>query len=283
MNLSIAGIYREIEFSPGKVNADRQIMDATLDQLRSAGADVAAITAQAFISDSAPSANVVLAMCQSGAALERLAALESAGAVVINSALGIRNCYRDLLGPGLLRAAVPAPRGLVMDTRGFRPAGPLGDLDPSRPIYVKRGDLHALGPRDVQRVENSDELGRVLQEFSARGIGVAYLQEEVAGRVVKFYGVGNGSRFFTTVAAQGPALAEQILRELRAIGVAGAAALGVEVWGGDAIVTDDAVSVIDFNDWPSFGAVVEVAAKAIAQHALARADGALEAARLQPL
>src|SRR6185312_10831759 len=160
MNLSIAGIYRELEFSPGKVDADRQIMDTTLDELRSAGADVAALTAQAFISEAAPGTKVVLAMCQSGAALERLAALETAGAVVINSALGIRNCYRDLLGPGLLRAAVPAPCGLVMETRGFRPAKPLGNLDLSRPIYVKRGDLHALGPNDVQRVENSDDLGR---------------------------------------------------------------------------------------------------------------------------
>ena len=41
MNLRILGVYREVEFSPGKVGADRAIMDAVLAHLRDRLGDVA--------------------------------------------------------------------------------------------------------------------------------------------------------------------------------------------------------------------------------------------------
>ena len=63
------------------------------------------------------------------------------------------------------------------------------------PLYVKRGDLHALGPDDVQRVETLDQLRRALRGFAERGVGQAYVQQEIEGRLVKFYGVSGGEYF----------------------------------------------------------------------------------------
>ena len=47
-----------------------------------------------------------------------------------------------------------------------------------------------------------------------------------------------------------------------------AAALGLEVWGGDAIVSEHSSTIIDFNDWPSFEPVRTAAAAAIARRCL---------------
>ncbi len=101
MSYRAIGIYREPEFSPGKVQADAAILDASLAELAREGVEVEALTPSQFLDRPEIGADLVLAMCQSEAALRRLAEVERAGAVAINSALAIRNCYRDLLAPGL--------------------------------------------------------------------------------------------------------------------------------------------------------------------------------------
>jgi hypothetical protein len=264
MSLRIMGVYRETEFSPGKVEADAAIIDAVLAHLHAAGAETISIDAVRFISDPLPEVQLVIAMCQSAAALSRLAAVEKSGAVTLNSALAIRNCYRDLLGAGLMRAGVPVPEGAVVRTAEPLELKPLRMLDQSSPMYVKRGDLHALGPSDVQRVEGLDQLEAALLRFARRGVGLAYVQQEVVGEVVKFYGVGRGE-YFSAIPVDGVELSERTkLALVQAAGDA-ASALGLEVWGGDAIVNGEDFSIIDFNDWPSFERVRADAARAIAR------------------
>lgn len=270
MKLRVIGIYREIEFSPGKVDADRSILDAVLDQLKRQGAETKAVYADA-LDLAAPPAELTLAMCQSGAALKKLALLESAGTVVINSALGIRNCYRDLLGTGLLRAGVPTPRGWVVRTVDADQAGALDGIELSTALFVKRGDLHALGPEDVQRVEDLRALKTTLKGFQARGIATAYLQQEARGQVAKFYGVGSGAEYFSAATEDGRTVESQIGRQLRGAASDAARALGVEVWGGDAMIDGERLTLVDFNDWPSFAPVIDHASEVIAAYALARA------------
>ena len=134
-------------------------------------------------------------MCQGPRALKRLAAVEQAGAIAINSALSIRNCYRDLLAPGLERAGVPTPVGALIPTDEPLDARKLAGLDLSAGVFVKRGDLHALAPEDVQRAADRAEVESILADFARRGIRFAYVQQEVVGRVVKFYGVGGSAHF----------------------------------------------------------------------------------------
>jgi hypothetical protein len=251
------GIYREAQFSPGKVEADAAILDRALAALTDAGIETATLSpepaAEQNENRSAPAADLVLAMCQGERQLERLARLEKAGALVVNSALAIRNCYRDLLGAGLLRAGVPAPHGVILDLAAG--ARRLDGLDRSRGLYVKRGDLHALGADDVQ-----------LAGFTRRGIGRVYVQQAVDGALVKFYGV-SGGQYFAALPEHG-ALAHSVELALRHAAERAAAALGLEVWGGDAIISGDDLAIVDFNDWPSFSRVRDAAARAIARRCL---------------
>lgn len=264
------GIYREPEFSPGKVAADAAILDAVLSELSAHGLETAAVAAERFAAGGEFEADLLLSMCQGEGALKRLAEAEGAGAIGLNSALAIRNCYRDLLGVGLLRAGVPAPSGgllstaLPIDLRG------LAALDLDAGVYVKRGDLHALGPEDVQRVEGRAGLVATLEGFARRGVKGAYVQQAVEGRTVKFYGV-SGAEYFTVVAEEGE-LSAGVARALAEAAAVAASALGLEAWGGDAVLSDGSFAIIDFNDWPSFSRVRGEAARAIARRAVKLLD-----------
>ena len=267
MKIQVMGVYREAEYSPGKVEADAAILDAVIYQLRDSGAETISIDAARFVSGGFPTPHLVLAMCQGEAGLARLSAVEEAGAVVINSALAIRNCYRDLLGAGLMRAGVPVPEGVVVRTAAPLDLKPLRTIDLSSPMYVKRGDLHALGPHDVMRVEGLEQLEATLMRFARRGVQLAFVQQEVVGEVVKFYGV-SGGEYFATVAEGGAHLSDAQKRALNQAAATAASALGLEIWGGDAIVKDDRFSIVDFNDWPSFSRVRDDAARVIARRSI---------------
>jgi hypothetical protein len=260
------GIYREPEFSPGKVEADAAILDAVLSELKREGVEIQAMDAVSFASGAPVRADLVLPMCQGPRALKRLAAVEQAGAVAINSALSIRNCYRDLLAPGLERAGVSTPPGALIAADEPLDVRKLAGLDLSAGVFVKRGDLHALAPEDVQRASNRAEVKSILDDFFRRGIRFAYLQQEVVGRIVKFYGVSGGSHF--SVHPEDEEIAEAAVRALSEAASAAATALGLEAWGGDAVLSGARFAIIDFNDWPSYSRVRGPAARAIARRAI---------------
>jgi len=266
MNLHVVGVYREPEFSPGKIAADAAIIEQVLAYLRLEGARIETMTAARFSADPPHGAELVVAMCQGPAALSQLASVHEAGAVTVNSALAIRNCYRDLLAAGLRQAGVPTPDGVLMRTALPLDPRPLRALDMSAPIYVKRGDLHALGPDDVRRVVGHEQLEQTLAQFARRQISLAYLQQEVAGAIVKFYGVGD--EYFAAIAEDGEPLNDTVKLALDRAARAAAATLGLEIWGGDAIVSGASCTIIDFNDWPSFERVRPAAAAAIAHRCL---------------
>jgi hypothetical protein len=264
------GVYREPEFSPGKVEHDAAILDSVMAELKRHGVEISAVGAARFVDDSPLGADLVLAMCQGERALGRLVALEQQGAIAVNSALAIRNCYRDLLCAGLVHAGVPVPTGALVRTSSRPPdLSPLGVLDLDAPMFVKRGDLHALAPDDVQRVESRGALRAALAGMAERGVPVAYVQQAVEGRVVKFYGV-SGGEYFAALDQEGGAepMSEQVRLELARSASAAAATLGLEAWGGDAVIDGERFMMIDFNDWPSFSRVREAAARAIARRCL---------------
>ncbi|HVA80839.1 MAG TPA: hypothetical protein VNF29_07930 [Candidatus Binataceae bacterium] len=267
MSYRALGIYREPEFSPGKIEADAAILDAVLGELARAGLETGSLDARAFAGGAAAGADIILAMCQGENALRRLAETERAGAIAINSALAIRNCYRDLLAPGLARAGVPTPAGALVATAAPLDARALAGVDLGAPVFIKRGDLHALGRDDVQRAVSRADLQARLGSFAQRGIRFAYVQQEFAGAVIKFYGVSGGA-YFSALPEAGEA-PEAAVRELAVAAQTAAAALGLEAWGGDAVLSGERFAIIDFNDWPSYSRVRGPAARAIARRAIA--------------
>ena len=260
------GIYREPEFSPGKVEADAAILDAVLSELKREGVEIQVMDAVSFAEATPPRPDLVLPMCQGPRALKRLAEVEQAGAIAINAALSIRNCYRDLLAAGLETAGVPTPVGALVAADEPLDARKLAGLDLSAGVFVKRGDLHALAPEDVQRAADRAEIESILADFVRRGIRFAYLQQEVVGRVVKFYGVSGGSHF--SVHPEEDEIPEAAIRDLSEAASAAAGALGLGAWGGDAVLSGDRFAIIDFNDWPSYSRVRAPAARAIARRAI---------------
>jgi hypothetical protein len=112
-----------------------------------------------------------------------------------------------------------------------------------------------------------------------RGITDYTVSAHVKGDLVKFYGVGQGDFFrwyyptddgqskFGDERRNGPSChfpfsVEALRRDVQRL----AAAVGVCVYGGDAIVrADGSFCLIDFNDWPSFSRCLEEAADAIAE------------------
>lgn len=261
----VLGVYREREFSPGKVEADAAILDLVLTNLTGHGIGTAAVSAAGFIAHQDPRCDLILAMCQSEPALKRLAAAQKGGALVINSAQAIRSCYRDRMGQILTAAAAPVPPGTLVETSAAIDRGAVGVPDPKLGIYVKRGDLHALSAGDVCRADSHAALATILQDFAARGIRRAYLQQAVEGRVVKFYGV-TGTDYFSL--ADADSMIAAFRTRLHGAAQAAAKALGLEVWGGDAIIDGEQFKLVDFNDWPSFERVRAAAAPAIARRVL---------------
>jgi hypothetical protein len=133
-----------------------------------------------------------------------------------------------------------------------------------RPVWVKRGDVHAETSADVVAAKEAG-VTDAIAGFARRGVARVALQSHVAGPIVKFYAV-TGGRFFSWYPADGSsvAISEQSLRTLV---FAAARAVGLEVFGGDvAFPQPDTPVLIDLNDWPSFAPVRVAAAAAIAAY-----------------
>ncbi len=254
----IIGVYREARFSPGKVQDDRAIIDLAAAELHRAGFAVRMYDGDRLPSLAAAPA-LIFAMCQGERAL---AWLDDAArrARVVNHPDAIRGCYRTNLVERLTRAGVTQPPWQLAAQR-FPQALGVGP-------WLKRGDVHAMEAGDVRRVFTEEDWARTTAEFELRGIGRAIAQQHVEGAVYKFYGVKGG--FFR---AYGLAAGRE--DDARALAERGAAALGLDVYGGDGVCAlDGALTLIDFNDWPSFSRCRVDAAAAIGRRLLAILENA---------
>jgi hypothetical protein len=210
-------------------------------------------------------------MCQGPRGLDVVREWERAGAEILNSPRAALNTYRDHLPAVLHAAGVPYPATrIVLTTAAERSAAWPPPLDPSRGVWLKRGDVHASVSADVQRVDSPDRLYAGLADFHARGIARAAVQEHREGAEIKFYGVGGGAYFhwFFTNGSRALTVDPRALQDLAA---RAARAAGLDVYGGDVIVDPSgALTLIDLNDWPSFAPCREAAARAIADHLMRR-------------
>jgi hypothetical protein len=151
------------------------------------------------------------------------------------------------------------------------------DTDKPRPAdcaWVKRYDFHATQPDDVMYAASDAGWRETLRRFSRRGIPFVVAQEHVAGDLVKFYGVRNSAaaiedNWFQWFYHRDKGMLGHSFdtARLRDAAFEAAAALGLEVFGGDAII--QAIGepmIIDLNAWPSYALYRDRAAQAIADH-----------------
>jgi acetolactate synthase regulatory subunit len=260
--MTCLGVYREAAHSPGRVDDDAAILERVGAVLAERGFQVELIGADALVES--PSANV-FAMCERGTSLDRLAAMEKTGSIVVNSPAAIRNTYRHRMIELFAQRRVRAPLSRTVATDAMKPR-------PADCMWVKRYDFHATQPNDVMYVASETGWRQALRQFAERGIPFVIAQEHVAGDLVKFYGVRNTAApadanwfqwfYHRDKGMLGHSFAAPSLHEAA---LDAAAALGLEIFGGDAIIkADGQPMIIDLNAWPSYALYRDQAARAIA-------------------
>src|SRR5271165_5525344 len=259
------GIYRELAHSPGRIDDDGAILKSVGEALAKQGFSVELLSADA--ADAAfetPHANI-FAMCERGAVLDRLKAAEKAGSIVVNTADAIRNTYRHRMVELFARHNVSAPASQIVATDASK-------LRRAAGVWVKRYDFHATQPDDVIYTASEDGWHEALRRFAKRGIPFIVGQEHIAGDLIKFYGVRDGAlpmdqNWFEWFYHRDKGMLGHSfqLSRLRQVSFGAAAALGLEIFGGDAIIQADGEPIIiDLNAWPSYARYRDQATRAIA-------------------
>ena len=281
LSLKILGIYRHPLFSNNAIEADRLILEHSLAELERVSPFALEIqmVEEAEAKEVRGSFDLVLTMAQRE---DTLAALERnlGNSPVWNSSAAIRNCYRMTMSRTLISLNVGYVPFQVLST-----AEPnLPELKSGQSYWLKRSDFHAISNDDVVRATGAAEIEEKLAKFRARGVEQVILQAHIEGDIYKFYGVRG--RFFRPIRVKDvhQDSVKPDFTELERLAARSAEALGLMIYGGDAILDSEGkFHLIDLNDWPSFRICREDASRAIADLALAHLSRRAESiAQLSP-
>lgn len=259
----IAGIMRAGAYSPNHIGNDAAIFNAVVDQLRKRGCEVNVYNEEQLAAGIV-NEQIIVNMCREQKSIALLQQLEDEGRLVINSGYGIENCTRERMTRILIGSNIPYPPSLIVNTDEVVK----GQLAKEKftQCWIKRGDFHAMHKEDVSYVRHPEEAQEVLQEYFLRGIKRAVINRHLVGDLIKFYGV-QGTPFFYWFypfdmghskygheAINGKSQGLEFDKDkLKAICQSASEVLDVKIYGGDCIISPDGkISIIDFNDWPSF-------------------------------
>ena len=274
------GIFRERQHSPGREFDDAEILRLVAKHVEAGGCQVSLKTPEQLMETDEPPPSLVFLMCERMEALGFLEPMEARGIPHVNPLRGVLNTYRDRMIPLLSASAVPIPTSQIIPSRpsdhAHHAAGRLTGLFP---VWVKRADVHYTQPGDVECVRSPAELEEALSALHGRGLPRVVLQQHIPGDLIKFYGVGEAhaggpeALWFRWFYHRDQELAGHPFSEetLQRIAQMAGSALGLEVYGGDAIVTPAGeIFLIDINAWPSFALYREEASLRIARLLLGR-------------
>lgn len=268
MQRRIYAISRAERYSPNSVDKDAAILDSVGRRLAQMGYEIVTADEESVPVDE--DAVAYLSMGRSAAALSVLREMEAAGVLVVNSPGAVDLCCnRRRLNDLLLREGVPLPPD----------SGSYG-------YWLKRGEGTAESAGDVQYAGDRDEARLLRRRMGEAGISDVVVQAHMVGDLVKFYGV-RGTGFFRTFypgddgqwkfgdeCRNGkPKHYAFSMEGLHAVAERAADVTRTDIYGGDCIVgADGSITIIDFNDWPSFSRCREDAAEAMAGLVAARIE-----------
>lgn len=250
-NMRFLAVSREVRFSPNREQSDAAILAAVAACLERAGHSVDTVP-ENVLTDT-DGYDGIFQMARSSAALD---ILDRADVPVTNTSQAVRNCGR-IAQTRLLEGLIPESMVCHGSADGWN----------RWPCWIKRGDSHAVNENDVAFVHSLSQCS-----------GDFVLQSHAPGFLVKFYGV-RGTGIVDCYAAgvkdgkfgleryndspEGRFIDMDMLTDTA---VKASDRLGVDVYGGDAVVAEDGnMKIIDFNDWPSFRTCTVGAARAIAK------------------
>lgn len=265
---NVLGIFRAACYSPGMVERDEAILRTVARHLEGEGYEVSLIHEEELASTT-PLPDIVIHMARSARALDILQAWQEAGCRVINTVKSVQAVERAALARLCATRGIPTPKTWIVPT-----STPWHD-EVALPCWIKRAGACAQEPDDVCRVTSRVKYEEAIARLRARGIHEAVVMQHLEGPCIKFYAV-KGTDFFHCLPAYdkwsdtiSPARREE--HNAYAMTLCRSLLPLIEmtnetptIYGGDAIIADDTAYLIDLNDWPSFSACREDAAKAIA-------------------
>lgn len=277
-DIKIAGIMRAGVYSPNHIGNDASILNLTAEQLRKRGCEVKIYSEEQLIAGQVKE-DIVINMCRDQRSFPILQKMEDEGALVINSGYGVENCIRERVTRILIGNNIPYPESLMVNTNEV--IIPLMKQAKMERVWIKRGDLFAMHKEDVTYVRHPEEAQEVLQEYFLRGIKRAVINRHLEGDLIKFYGVYGTPYFYwffhfdKTYSKDGSDSVEELpqhpsfdLDHFKAMCNKAAEALDIKIYGGDCILSPNGdITIIDFNDWPSF-APCRVEASAVIARAI---------------
>ncbi|HOJ06407.1 MAG: hypothetical protein HND40_11515 [Ignavibacteriota bacterium] len=260
MRLNFAGVKRKELYSPNHITNDSLILNITAEVLKTFGHKVS-IYDESFIETYGIEEDYIFSMAQGIAGLSKLKEIESEGRFIINSPTASLNSYRTTMIKMLTDHKVPFPKSILLNDKNI--SEDYFGLFGAKKLWLKRGDVHAEHKEDVTLIYSKGELLTTLEEFTRRGIKNAIIQEHLPGDTIKFYGITEGDYFYWYYLNGNNHIPFEI-DKLKKLAFTSAQILGLDVFGGDVIISPTgSISVIDVNDWPSFAPVRDKAAEAI--------------------
>ena len=260
------GVSRAELYSPNRVSGDAAVFRAVTSELERHGHEVICISEQELtaIPDGMDG---IFHMARSS---EALAVIGRADIPVTNTVQAVMNCGRARQ-TALLQDSGLIPESIICKTVGVPLEWNIF------PCWIKRADSHAVDRDDVQFIQDAGECNNAMLGFSERGMNECVLQAHVKGWLAKFYGVRGYGLIDCYAATEREGKfgleryndqPDQSYVDMEALTDAAnrvSDLLGVDVYGGDAVVGDDGkITIIDFNDWPSFRTCTVGAAQKIA-------------------
>jgi hypothetical protein len=276
--LEILGVHRNKKFSPNHIGNDDAIFQLTAKELEKRGCKVAICCEDEFLALESVSQDQIFTMARQKPVVARLQGLEKAGKQVVNSAFGIENCFRTNLTNALNVNDIPVADSYIVPT-DYQEDDVFNRIK-GKGYWIKRGDFHAIHKEDVSYARSKEEAKEILREYALREIPDAVISQHLVGDLVKFYGVrgtdffywfypydNNHHKYADYQQINGDSVYYPFdVLELKNVATKAARVVGIDIYGGDAIVgKDGAFHIIDLNDWPSFAPCREEAAGHIAE------------------
>ena len=268
--MKIAAIPRNASDSPNMSEHDRAILLAVAEKLKSKGHSVDILNDDE--SNIPDGYDALYHMSRTGSVLS---GIRKMGEKAMNSVASVENCSRKRFMQLLSDAGASQPPFCITETEGGIPA-----ID--YPMWLKNAEGWSAHPKDVQYITNESEAQEALHDYRARGHKEIICCRHTKGDIVKFYGVKG--RFFHWqypdpqkskfgLEKINGATSHNPFDEnaLRINAQKAADAIGLEIYGGDAIITKEGeIFIIDINDFPSFSCCREAASEAISEYIISK-------------
>lgn len=262
--MKVTTIARNPKNSPNMTANDAAILKCISDELAAMGVEVTSIEECEEVDDDT---DVVCHMTRTAGTLEMLKRAEAKGITVFNSPTAVCSCSRKEFTLALEKAGIPQP--------GFRIVESGKDLEMLHyPAWIKNATGWSYQEEDVAFATDAEQAKDIFAQMRKRGHDCCIHSCHIIGDLIKFYGIGDGF-FHYCYPQNGKFGLEKINgtpkhrpfseKELKKCATSAANAVGTQIYGGDCIIDDQGrIFVIDFNDFPSFSAIREKAAKEIA-------------------